>query len=566
MWRILSWFKENKDILFSGSGVALLAAIGRWISRDKKKEPNTKTKKIESDYNSNVQAGVGNTQNNSNDMTITNSAVMDQPIFIQGSINHFYFSGEKDTRELDTNQDNIRERDGYENKSEIVNNPVPDSSINGECNDTEILKPFSNLFSIIKKKHRVIPICVSLLVLVLLLIAIITSGIKDENEVSEIHPEENLDLLDTFEVTDEQKNSYELGVHFYQNAYYEEAIDEFEECRKYLDSEDYIAKCSMELYSSAKESFDKENYKQAKERLVAIPKDTSIYKEAQLMLVDINNKEHEKELQENYLRAVEEYEAEEYEDAQKLFMQLGEYEDSKTYLEQIGEFYFRQSQDAYLNMDYETCREMLEMIDTQEEWPRYLETLDYRQKIIDEQYDTILLEGRDICRREGEAAMKAYVESKESILIDPLMVAKLKTDCLVKTKSLGDIKPYFKASKQHIREVRGFEDLTGNIYDFALVSFEPDYGYDTEWVYELKGEYSTFVADIVVGSEPSKNSIGSVRIYGDGINLFTAEAIEPKTKSYPIEVDVTGIQDLSITINGNIYLGYYGLGNPRLIQ
>jgi len=179
----------------------------------------------------------------------------------------------------------------------------------------------------------------------------------------------------------------------------------------------------------------------------------------------------------------------------------------------------------------------------------------------------IIEEGTRICRTEGETPMNTYIEEMRCSLLSSQDIEELKSHCTVAIVSLEEIDPYYKAGKDHIREENGFEDISGNVYAYALISKTDDYGFEREWIYDIGGKYTIFAVDIVVEKNPGSHATGDVRIYGDNKLLFSHENIESKTKSYPIEVDVTGVTDLKIMIFGNqsSWTGY-GLGNPRLIE
>ena len=364
-----------------------------------------------------------------------------------------------------------------------------------------------------------------------------------------------------------REDAYNKGVSYYNEGLYSEAISALTEIAGYLDSNEYIENAAGKLYEQGEQFFNGEEYEKAKAVLGSIPETSGSYTKAVALLKQVDERIVEIQNIQKYEAAVSAYEGGEYETAQRLFIEIREYSDSKEYLNTIGDSLFEMATSLYDTGDYVSCGDYLVLIDSSDEWGRYSEAVDLFNKAKEIYYNQIEEEAKTICRSQGETEMRSYIDSMNCNLLSDSDIQELKSDSTIEVMYLSDMEPYYKAHKDHIREERGFEDLTGNVYDYAIVSYIDDYGYDYEWVYSLDGKYTQFVADIIVENNPGGHSSGSVRIIGDGRTLFSKENIDPTTKSYTIEVDVTGVTDLSITVNGDYSsCTAYGLGNPRVIE
>ncbi len=365
----------------------------------------------------------------------------------------------------------------------------------------------------------------------------------------------------------EQENAYKKGIGYFETGQYANAIEELTFIAEYLDAGEYIQKSATNLYEQAVTAYEEGNYSEAKEKLALIPEDCNEYIQGNSMLAEIDKIIEEQQKLDNYNQAVVAYETGEYDAAQRLFVGLGDYEETEMYLTEIGTIIFAQAEEAYKNGDYDLCGKCLEKVDDSEEWSMYSTAVEYKNSVKEKYCTLIIEEGTRICRTEGETPMNTYIEEMRCSLLSSQDIEELKSHCTVETVSLEEIEPYYKAGKDHIREENGFEDISGNVYAYALISKTDDYGFEREWIYDIGGNYTVFAADIVVEKNPGSHATGDVRIYGDNKLLFSHENIESKTKSYPIEVDVTGVTDLKIMIFGNqsSWTGY-GLGNPRLIE
>ena len=114
------------------------------------------------------------------------------------------------------------------------------------------------------------------------------------------------------------------------------------------------------------------------------------------------------------------------------------------------------------------------------------------------------------------------------------------------------------------------EDVYGNHYTQAIspldgaTNFESDYSAS----YNLYSKYSRFTGTIYrpVNADYSSGAVGrngatTVKIYGDGVLLYTAPNIDKNTTGpVKFDIDITGVSELKIVMMGTWFNGMYGYG------
>lgn len=347
----------------------------------------------------------------------------------------------------------------------------------------------------------------------------------------------------------ERNNYYEQGVSYYNNGLYEKALEQFVNILSYADVLEYIENASNKLYSEASALFEKEEYIEAREKLNAIPEDSSIHVSAQSLLVQTEEIIAEQERAVSYEAGIKYYEEGQYNEAQKIFVDLGEYEDVQTYLSAIGKMYYSEALELCNAGNYVECASKLESIDTVDEWNEYTLALELKQQITDTYYNLIMEEAKSICRSEGDATMVTYLESMVCSIFTEEDVEVLKETCHIERISLNEIEPYVTGGAE-LNIYSNREDTLGNIYSYALYEWNTSWGNERSNTYYLGGNYVVFSATVAVSGGKDNDRSGIIRIYGDGKLLWSDENIRANTKPYFIEIDITGVEDLKIEMYG----------------
>jgi len=122
-------------------------------------------------------------------------------------------------------------------------------------------------------------------------------------------------------------------------------------------------------------------------------------------------------------------------------------------------------------------------------------------------------------------------------------------------------------SAHYYRDTNIIQDSFGNTYHESF-RFRPgiwnDFRYDAAYVvYNLNRSYSTFSADIVIAAGVHSNAEFMVEVTLDN-NLTpvrSVDGIDVRTGSMPIEVDVSGVTTMTITVRGGP--GIRGIGTAR---
>ncbi len=90
----------------------------------------------------------------------------------------------------------------------------------------------------------------------------------------------------------------------------------------------------------------------------------------------------------------------------------------------------------------------------------------------------------------------------------------------------------------------------------------------SEIIYNLAGNYETFVSYIGIDDSASNNSLSSVQfeVLGDGLSLFRSVTKEAADPAQLIEVDVTGVNELKLLVHGSgsVHWGHADWANAIL--
>lgn len=257
-----------------------------------------------------------------------------------------------------------------------------------------------------------------------------------------------------------------------------------------------------------------------------------------------------------YESAVSAYESEEYDQAQRLFIEIRDYLDSADYLNKIGDSFYTTATDLFNSGDYVTCGDYLLLVDTADEWGRYSEAIDLFNQARDIYYNQTAEEAKNICRSQGETEMRSYVSGKKCSILSDADIEQLKNACMISRINLADLNPYISKGVAIDNQV---EDNFGNIYEVAMNNdVGTDWG-DAYLTYDIGGNYKYLYATIAcIHYSGSNFSDGIVKVFGDDRLLWGTNTLGVATKPYEIEVDISGVTDLRIEV-----YGHYGINSKQ---
>lgn len=446
-----------------------------------------------------------------------------------------------------------------------------------------------------RQRNRILALVLGGVLVIVLIVVIVSSAISRSRRTkyeeattlyNQAKYEESLELFSSLgdyedsekkvtelkQLINDRNNAYARGKNYYDNKQYGNAITEFKKCVYYSDSKDYIEKSGAAILELAQQQYDLGNYYEAKKLLAEIPNDISAYNSSVALIESADKAIEEEEKSRKYAEALAFYEEEELESAQDLFILVKDYSDSNTYLHEIGNRFYDHAQSAYNEGDLDLCGTLLNRIDEENEWDEYLTALEFKNGVKEEYINSFRQEAKQMCRTEGADVMTSFIDSKKNSLLSDEDIVSLKNECTIKIVSLKDISPYYK--NDILEDRTNTRDIMNNEYSYAIVGCAPDNDDDTQynWTYNIGGKYTSLAADVFVTGEGIDDYMsGSIRIYGDNKLIYKAYDIDLHTKSFPIEVDVTGVNDLSIVIYANVRSFNWpprgcGLGNPRVVE
>lgn len=345
----------------------------------------------------------------------------------------------------------------------------------------------------------------------------------------------------------EREDKYEKGIGYYEKGAYSECISSLVDISDYLDSADYIEKSAEAIYQQATDYYNSDNFEKAKEMLEKIPNSYSKAMDVELMLADIETIIIEQTNMANYEQAKGCYDNGDYETAQRLFMSLGNYEDSATYLSVIGTSYYKKATDLFNQKQYVQCGEVLQHIDTVEEWTEYIVALELRQNASNAYVDTIREEAKNICRNQGYAAMASYIDGLMCNILDTEGANRLKEECTIEVSWLHEMSALV-GDNDEFWYTCSTTDNMGNSYKYEVYCGAE--GYSNEITYALDGKYTILSGTLGLrkADNDKKNGIW-IEFYGDGKLIGESVHFVSGTRPYTFEIDVTGVNDLTIKTN-----------------
>lgn len=125
--------------------------------------------------------------------------------------------------------------------------------------------------------------------------------------------------------------------------------------------------------------------------------------------------------------------------------------------------------------------------------------------------------------------------------------------------SIYTMEPYLVGDKQ-LYVNSSVEDTMGNIYEKAYrVASKSDDG-ELYGVYDISNKYSVLTGVVAVANESKGGEgAGHIRIYGDGVLLWSDTNITSAVKPYEMSVNISGVTDLKIEIGRGGKESYNGV-------
>lgn len=268
------------------------------------------------------------------------------------------------------------------------------------------------------------------------------------------------------------------------------------------------------------------------------------------------NEQQEQNRLSNYNRAVELYNAGDYLNAQKIFLELGEYQESFSYLNSIGDIQYEVAQNLMNDGDYEQCAEVLEIINEEFEWYGYQQAIALRNECKEKYLEFIYSEAYDRLISDGYDEMEIYLDSHICTLFSRDEAKNIKSQyspTYITEMEIFDVK-YRNSSGLVYNE--SFEDKFGNRYSNSLyidngnVSFyvNQDYARMCGTVACPKGTLSD---DYRTGAY--------ITLYGDDQLLYRSELSTPTSYPQDFEIDISDISIIKIvweSEGSNIWLNW----------
>lgn len=394
-------------------------------------------------------------------------------------------------------------------------------------------------------------------------VALYNNGNYEEARDKFIHAKNIDDAKSYLENIDEimtQKDAdYEEGIRLYEQQNYSEAIARFSEDPDYKESREYIDLCSTALFQLAQGKVELGLYDEAKVYLDEIPESANLGAESEALRADIE----ERIQQAAYDVAVQYFDDQEYEDAQKAFGSMLAYKDSKSYIDQIGQIYYDQAKAFFDAGDYVSCVAHTAYCDEQGEWSNYQQAVDLAGKAEETHVNNIRQQAVNTLNEQGYDAFESYVNSAVDELFNDNQKKSLLSeyaDC--KPMYLTTMEAYYKGDWIWKLDDT-ITDTYGNTYEHsATIGSSRVSDINTREYYDfgrltylLNGKYNhidmslCFDSDTSVGYIDSK---GYVQIIVDGEVIYTSSIITNSTNPEYISIDLgDDVNMLTIDVRGD---------------
>lgn len=262
--------------------------------------------------------------------------------------------------------------------------------------------------------------------------------------------------------------------------------------------------------------------------------------------------------QETYEMACVAYNAENYETAQSLYMQIEDYKDSKSYLNEIGSYYYNQLDQLYKNGEYDELAGVIELCDEKSEYPDgYKKTQKKKDMYISEIAENVENEALNLLYSEGYDSFEKYVADSENGLFNSTAANTIIE--AYKPVYVSSLTPYEEGEWQQAEKIAdsgwsnrdlefedGVYDDAGNGHNNCLV------GGGCSLAYHIGGKYSRLSGTMFVQQDNQATSDSPVFLLirdGDGNDLYRDTLVSGYDPKY-FSIDVTGIEDIVIYFDG----------------
>lgn len=362
-------------------------------------------------------------------------------------------------------------------------------------------------------------------------------------------------VADIQKLLEDSQKIYEESKVRYEVKEYGKALEGFGSIRFFGDSEAYIEQICDAIMQDARELLESEDYNSAKEMIALIPKDSEQYYAGISLGKEIEAAEKAAEearqaaiLLENYNKAIELYNANDYVSAQSMFMQLNGYEQSAEYLDKIGNALYDKAKALYDAGDYLACAEGVKNIDESTEWVNHMLVNDLLQKAKGDYANKVNTEAESILVNENYDAMCTYLKSAVCELYASSDASVMIEEYKPVPLSSLDIFSGGISSGSAFEYQSGIVDNMGNSH-INVLTHGPN-----EYSYYIGGEYATISGIGFIFKEHA--TIGDTMkfiIYGD--NKEELYHLEMTGGDFPQDfcVDIEGIQVLTIYFDGYFY-------------
>ncbi|HZK81743.1 MAG TPA: NPCBM/NEW2 domain-containing protein, partial [Humisphaera sp.] len=89
--------------------------------------------------------------------------------------------------------------------------------------------------------------------------------------------------------------------------------------------------------------------------------------------------------------------------------------------------------------------------------------------------------------------------------------------------------------------------LRGVVYAFGIGTHAP-----STIVYNIGGNYKTFVADVGIDDETAGQGAADFQIYGDGVLLYDSGVVTGTSATQHVSINVAGVQQLSLVVSPGV--------------
>lgn len=348
--------------------------------------------------------------------------------------------------------------------------------------------------------------------------------------------------------------AYDLGVESYENDRYEDAYKVFETLQGYRDSDQYVAMMTSEIMQKANQYIDQEKYDEAKKLLICIPEYMGDdYWNAQQLYKSVEAISIEKEKSDNYAKAKECFQNEDYVTAQTIFMSLNGYKESYQYLEKIGESLYSKAEEQREQKEFISAMELLSNIDGDGTWSRYQDAADLKNII----YDECIVDALQRAENEYYATYEiaGAIDILESCEVglgkDARLEAAIKDyreNTIVYLVNMDYFDETYSNSTYGGRNIN--ETLIDNYEETFSNSMSCDCGH-ISYLVKDKG-YSRFKG--TVAFPKGYNSDGfresaNINIYADDKLIYTTQEFSATSKPEVIDLDITGAEVIEFEWN-----------------